>query len=45
MNSLRIGIFLFCVILTVPPVAAGNLTITEPSENETTFAEMRDIYV
>lgn len=45
MNSLRIGIFLFCVILTVPPVAAGNLAITEPSENETTFAEMRDIYV
>ncbi|WP_317064653.1 PGF-CTERM sorting domain-containing protein [Methanoculleus caldifontis] len=45
MNFLRIGIFLFCVILSVPAVAAGNLAITEPSENETAFAEMRDFYV
>ena len=42
---LRIAIVLFCVILTVPAVSAGNLTITEPSVNESTFAEMRDFYV
>lgn len=45
MNSLRIAILLFCVILTVPAVSAGNLTITGPSVNESTFAEMRDFYV
>lgn len=45
MNPLRIGIFLFCVMLAVPAVTAGNLTITEPSWNETVFAEMRDFYV
>jgi len=33
------------VMLAVPPVSAGNLTITQPSTNETVFAEMRDFYV
>lgn len=40
-----IVILLFCVILTVPAATAGNLAITEPSSNESTFAEMRDFYV
>jgi len=33
------------VALAIPAVTAGNLTLTEPSANETAFAEMRDFYV
>ncbi|RXE56251.1 hypothetical protein ABH15_08925 [Methanoculleus taiwanensis] len=33
------------LLLAVPLASAGNLTITQPSANETVFAEMRDFYV
>ncbi|HOI57092.1 hypothetical protein [Methanoculleus sp.] len=49
MPSPKTAIALFVlVMLVIPPVtamSAGTLVITEPSQNETTFAEMRDFYV
>ena len=41
------GFFLVFVILFLVPAghAANDLLITQPSANETTFAEMRDLYV
>jgi hypothetical protein len=44
MNPCAFAIYsLFCVTLAVPAVTAGNLTITVPSVNESTFAELRGL--
>lgn len=41
------GVFLVIIILSLVPAchALNDLVITQPSANETTFAEMRDLYV